>query len=613
MYKVKLVYIKGAEIGTRKMQSYPLGVLNLKLYAESFPDIKENVKIDIEIVDYEIQDEYFVYETIRNQYDMVLFSSFIWNISRGLDLCRKIKIVDESIVVGLGGPEVDDYDDLMNNNQYLDLIMVGEGENSFVQLLNKYFLNKTNSNSGIIYREHGAIINGGKSELITNLDSIPTFVEEDEVLSCDMLVYETSRGCPFQCKYCCWAGKKMRYYSLERVERDLKKLLLSPRGNSIFLIDSELDIDIERAKEIMRIIIKYNIHNKVIQGFLGLHKIDSSLLELCKKANFIFGIGIQSVNPEAIKNCGRTWFDVKEFERKLESIRCIYDLPKIEFQLIMGLPGDDYNSFRRNLEWCRNIGARNITANRLYILPGSYFYKYVDEFKIKYDKKPYHLVYSNYTYSYDDIMRSESLLVAFQLLNHIFYNSDILYSDNEKVNFWELVDKVENIITQRGIYSQGRQESQVVEVNYKYEEIINEALKRMNVRSKIFSNYIKMKVISQRANEVFSKNRNIDRISKNNERTILKIDEYFISPLVILRNDRLVEDEKFKYFVLLSDFDKNVLKKIKIEESQYGQYVRILKKLSEGILLESLNSMNNNEFEKKIIVQLLREGLCYVV
>lgn len=607
MQYIKLVYIKGSEIGTRKIQSYPLGIIELKMYAYSYNDIKENIKIDIDVLDYDVQDEAYIFEIYRNKCDMVLFSTYIWNISRVLELCRKIKIVNLDIMTGLGGPEVEDPIKLMKENEYIDIISVGEGEKSFVAILNKFILLKKSHLHGVIYREkNGKIIDTGKCEVIDQLDQIPSIVKEDLVATSDMFLYETSRGCPFQCKYCCWAGKKMRYYSIERVEKDLKYLLELQSGSSIFIIDSELDIDIERAKIIMNIIKKYNIHNKVIQGFLGLHIIDAELLKLCKDANFKFGIGIQSVNYEAIKQCGRTWFDVKQFEEKLQVINEFYQVNEIEFQLIMGLPGDNYESFKKNLQWCDEMGAVRITANRLYVLPGSYFYKHAEEYKLKFDKQPYHLVYSSYSYSYEDIMRSEALLVAFQVSKSLFRKHKNLKTENVILNIWDFINMLVDEVEKKQMYSQGRQESQIVEKEYEYEKILLDNLKKMNCNKQGFVDFIHMIFAKKRANTFFNK----DVVHIENKKYI-KLNAYFISPYIYL-NERGEITEVGKYHIIyLHNFQNHYIKKIKVYNRYVQEIEQVLNELVRGIDVIDIQSYIDKPITGQFIKSIIEKGLFY--
>ena len=61
-------------------------------------------------------------------FDIVTFSCYIWNITPTLVVAKKIKELNPSIKILLGGPEVSyEYDEVIAQ-PYIDYIIVGEGE-----------------------------------------------------------------------------------------------------------------------------------------------------------------------------------------------------------------------------------------------------------------------------------------------------------------------------------------------------------------------------------------------------------------------------------------------------------------------------------------------------
>ena len=81
---------------------------------------------------------------------------------------------------------------------------------------------------GITYRQDGKIIRNKTRELLKDLDLIPSPYENLDVKEYEnrIVYYETSRGCPFNCQYCLSSAiKGLRYFSIDRVKRDLKNLI----------------------------------------------------------------------------------------------------------------------------------------------------------------------------------------------------------------------------------------------------------------------------------------------------------------------------------------------------------------------------------------------------
>ena len=110
--------------------------------------LKESVKdlVDVDIREYTINNQldYILKDIYKNNYDVVFFSTYIWNIYDIVKLCDNLKKVKPEIKIGLGGPEVTyDSDYAMEQYDFLDYILCGEGELIFRDLV-KYFLGEKN-------------------------------------------------------------------------------------------------------------------------------------------------------------------------------------------------------------------------------------------------------------------------------------------------------------------------------------------------------------------------------------------------------------------------------------------------------------------------------------
>src|SRR5690554_1758202 len=109
---------------------------------------------------------------------LVAFSVYIWNVDHILSLIDRLKKVSPDLLIVAGGPEVT-YDpvETLEDNPALDIIVKGEGEETFKELLaaladrKKEALEKI---PGLVYRdEEGKIRENQERELICNLDTIP--------------------------------------------------------------------------------------------------------------------------------------------------------------------------------------------------------------------------------------------------------------------------------------------------------------------------------------------------------------------------------------------------------------------------------------------------------
>ena len=104
--------------------------------------------------------DYILKDIYKHDYDVVLFSTYIWNIYDIVKLCENLKKVKPEIKIGLGGPEVTyDSENAMEKYEFLDYILCGEGELVFRSLV-EHFLGEKNIEDvkGIVYRKDGQII-----------------------------------------------------------------------------------------------------------------------------------------------------------------------------------------------------------------------------------------------------------------------------------------------------------------------------------------------------------------------------------------------------------------------------------------------------------------------
>lgn len=74
----------------------------------------------------------FLPEFIEKSRDVVGFSCYIWNIEYVLDVAENLKKICPQVEIILGGPEVSyDAEKVLQRYPFVDLVMVGEGENTF--------------------------------------------------------------------------------------------------------------------------------------------------------------------------------------------------------------------------------------------------------------------------------------------------------------------------------------------------------------------------------------------------------------------------------------------------------------------------------------------------
>lgn len=117
-----------------------LGIYSLKAYGEKMLAQwgygKENVQIGLAEYTINHQLERILQDIYLRQPDVIGFSCYIWNISYIKALVADLKKVLPQVKIWLGGPEVSYCaEDILQEEPGADLVMKGEGEETFAQFL----------------------------------------------------------------------------------------------------------------------------------------------------------------------------------------------------------------------------------------------------------------------------------------------------------------------------------------------------------------------------------------------------------------------------------------------------------------------------------------------
>ncbi|HYF74996.1 MAG TPA: B12-binding domain-containing radical SAM protein [Candidatus Nitrosocosmicus sp.] len=335
------------------------------------------------------------------------FSCYIWNIGLVLDICSSLKKARPDAVIILGGPEVS-YDPahLLSDNSSVDYIVVGEGEQTLLELLD-YITSGSGWPShvqGIAYREGGEIMTTQPRQLIASLDKIPFPYDGFEALENKIIYYETSRGCPFNCQYCLSSTLQgVRYLSMDRIQSDINKF--AEAGiRQVKLVDRTFNCNIERSIEIMQYIMQLksvtNFHLEIAADL-----INERFLETIDKAPvgmFQFEIGVQSTNPETLSAIQRK-MDFKKVSANVRRLLA-FNNTHLHLDLIAGLPYEDIKSFKKSFNDVYNLHPHMLQLGFLKLLKGSGIRAKGKEFGIEHhDFPPYEVISTNWL-SYSELL-----------------------------------------------------------------------------------------------------------------------------------------------------------------------------------------------------------------
>ncbi len=187
----------------------PLGILYVAAYVE------EQTSHEVAVIDSQVEE--LSYEALAKRIadfapDVVGISTMTLCLFDVMKVIETAKEVVPSAKIVLGGPHVHLYPDETIELKGVDFLILGEGEVSFVKLLDA-LQDKVpfDEVKGLVYREGGKVVKTGMSELVADLDVFPhparhlvPFEKYTSILSelNPITTMFTSRGCPYKCTFC---------------------------------------------------------------------------------------------------------------------------------------------------------------------------------------------------------------------------------------------------------------------------------------------------------------------------------------------------------------------------------------------------------------------------
>lgn len=462
--------------------------------------VKDIEDINVDIREYTINNEldFILKDIYTNNYDVILFSTYIWNVNDIVKLCNNLKKVKPNIKIALGGPEVTyDSEEAMKKYDFIDYILYGEGELIFRDFT-KYLIGdmKIEDVDGIVYRSNDSIITNKPMKLLENLDLIPSPYEELDKKEYEnrIVYYETSRGCPFNCQYCLSSAiEGLRYFSIDRVKKDLKKLI-DARVSQIKFIDRTFNANKKFAMEIMKFLMENDNGYTTYHFEVTAHLLTDDMLEFlkdCKEGLFQFEIGVQSTNEKVLDAVGRR-DDFKKLSyvvQKIASFRNIHQ----HLDLIAGLPYEDYSSFENSFNDVFNLGIEHLQLGFLKMIKGTGIRNQADEHEFRYKEyPPYEVLYNKYI-SYNEILKlkdiEEILERYFNSKNFVLSMRYIIHNYYKESPF-KFFEEFATYFNDNGYFNASQGKNQL------YKILVDFYTDKINIETELFKEIVKYDYIS---------------------------------------------------------------------------------------------------------------------
>ena len=323
---MKLVFIHPPLPGNRHHKKiFPLGIAYIAAYLrENIPDTR------IRVLDAMIED--LDHGDVRAQLssldaDLVGISAFTVQAEFAYELADWIKERFPRVKVVLGGV----HPSLMPEEaiEHADFVVIGEGEETMAELIEALQGQRPIEGiNGLIFRQDGKMVRTETRPFIADLDSLPfpawdlfdmpAYNTSMHVIGGQRLPVIGSRGCPYNCTYCCspaiWK-RKVRYRSPDKVLDEMQYARDNLGIPSIHFWDDNLFMNRSYIQDLIQGMIDRNFNMPWTGLTRASHLLkQADLIPLLKQTGCIgIEIGIESANPDT--------FDLIDKQESLDGLR----------------------------------------------------------------------------------------------------------------------------------------------------------------------------------------------------------------------------------------------------------------------------------------------------
>lgn len=299
---------------------------------------------------------------------LFLASCYVWNMRKNLAICREVRRRFPNVVIIVGGPHVPDVPtSLFADEPCIDYAVHGEGERPFTRLLAALCSDERDLSTipGLTWRcGDVAVTNPGRDGLPKDIDLASPYlaghfedcVEEARAARLEPIaLWETNRGCPYNCTFCDWGSatfSKIKQFRMDRLTSEIR-WFADHRIDSILCCDANFgilprDIEITRALSTSRLLRGYPrkfVTNWAKNPRSNVPDMSRLLVASGLAAGTI--LAMQTATAKSLEYTRRANIPMSDY-RKLAGALQERGV-RVYTELILGLPGETLESWRNSL------------------------------------------------------------------------------------------------------------------------------------------------------------------------------------------------------------------------------------------------------------------------
>ncbi len=369
-------------------EDYSLAVWRFKAHADA-----SACGAEVQVRDVEHDEvEALTSELLAEPPELLGISCYVWNVRALADLARRVKEAHPRVLVVAGGPAAayftrPEHEDLAT----VDCLVPGDGEAALMDLVRAMRRGGGDALAtvpGVLVREQGGELVATSPEAPrTDLDSLASPHAAGLLRPRREMLVEMARGCAFGCAFCTASRRgRVRRFSPAYVAAELRRAV-DLSVSRVYLIEPTLNLSTRRLGDVARVLAEADPAGRM-DCFMEINPdtLDTRQLDIlgAVPGELQFGIGLQSTSPAVLEAVGR-----QPHSPGLEhTLQRLSGLGQAIIEVMIGLPGDTPERFRRTLDYALGLGI-SILVFRTIVAPGTELWLRADELGLRYDPRTF--------------------------------------------------------------------------------------------------------------------------------------------------------------------------------------------------------------------------------
>jgi radical SAM superfamily enzyme YgiQ (UPF0313 family) len=333
----------------------------------------------------------YVRDILAFQPDILGLSVYVWSSECMVAVAREVKRRRPGCLIVFGGPSarsvVFDLPFYHDPATYLDVLVEGDGEIVFRDIARLPDLSRSalEGLAGLTLPTARGWHRTPRPVAPASLDMMQSPFQLGLMPQGTVAYLETFRGCPLSCRFCEWGAmdRTQGVFSAEYIAREMRAFArVEPAA--VFLLDAGLNLNMRAFHNLRQAAQETGmLRDTLFWAEIYPSAVREEHLDFLREIGPVYlGVGLQSMDPAVLKLHQRMTETVK-FE---SSVRRLAEVTTIELQIIMGLPGDTPEGFRRTLEYALSLPA-NVRAYHCLVLPDALMTRGLPDWNMVYDPR----------------------------------------------------------------------------------------------------------------------------------------------------------------------------------------------------------------------------------